>query len=181
MDKDELQQVIKGCQLGNRLHQKQLYKHFYRYGMNVCHRYARTDEEAEEMLNDAFLRIFAKLDMYDPNLSFPAWFHTICVRSSINYIKKYQNQPVTTDIELAQNHGVFDTIVSNISANEILNLVRQLPPTYRAAFNLSVVEGYSHGDIATMMSITEGTARSNLMIARQKLQKMVSQLNTTKA
>ena len=179
MTKDDLQEVINGCLLGNRLSQKTLYRHFYSYGMNVCNRYARSEEEAEEMLNDAFLRIFMKIDLYDGQRSFPAWLHTIVVRSAINYLKKYQTIPLTVDIDLAEHQAVSTNthVLSQMSVDEIITLVRKLPPSYRMAFNLAVIEGYSHVEIATMLGISEGTARSNLMIARQKLQMMVSQLN----
>jgi RNA polymerase sigma-70 factor, ECF subfamily len=181
MAKENLQDIINGCRQGSRLSQKQLYQHFYRYGMNVCNRYARSEAEAEEMLNDAFLRIFSKIDMYDATLSFPSWLHTIVVRSAINYLKKYRIRD-TNDIELVDNLIVLnDTIFAELSANEIIHLVQQLAPSYRAAFNLAVVEGYSHAEIAALLGISEGTARSNLMIARQKLQILVSQSNKIKA
>ena len=180
MTKNELQGILNGCRASNRLSQKQLYRHFYRYGMNVSNRYAHSEEEAEEMLNDAFLRIFMKIDMYDDNQSFLGWLHTIVVHAAINYLKKYQNKPATTDMDLAQNIGFNDTAFAQMSADEITSLVRQLPPSYRTAFNLSVVEGYSHVEIAKILGISEGTARSNLMIARQKLQIMVSQSNLIK-
>jgi RNA polymerase sigma-70 factor, ECF subfamily len=181
MSKNELQDIINGCRLGHKLSQKQLYRLFYRYGMNICNRYARSEEEAEEMLNDAFLRIFSKIEMYDDNLSFPAWLHTIVVRSAINYLKKYQKFVGTDDIQIAETYATFnENILSILSAEEIIGLVKRLPPSYRAAFNLSVVEGYPHAEIAAMLGISEGTVRSNLMIARQKLQDMVLQSNKIK-
>lgn len=177
MTQDELKNIINGCRKGNRLSQKALYRQFYRYGMNVCNRYAQSEAEAEEMLNDAFLRIFTKIELYDTSLSFPAWLHTIVVRSAINYLKKYQNKPLTTDIELAEYFPVsdYDDIIAQMSADELIVLVRKLPQSYRSAFNLYVIDGCSHTEIAAMLGISEGTSRSNLMIARQKLQIMVSQ------
>jgi RNA polymerase sigma-70 factor, ECF subfamily len=181
MTKNELQDIINGCRLGSRLSQMQLYRLFYRYGMNICNRYARSEEEAEEMLNDAFLRIFTKIALYDTTLSFPAWLHTIVVRSAINYLKKYQNFIATSDIEIVESYTTFnENIMALLSAEEIIGLVKRLPPSYRAAFNLSVVEGYAHAEIAALLGISEGTVRSNLMIARQKLQDMVLQSNKIK-
>ncbi len=181
MTKNELQDIINGCRMGHKLSQKQLYRLFYRYGMNICNRYARSEQEAEEMLNDAFLRIFTKLDFYDTSLSFPAWLHTIVVRSAINYLKKYQNLIATSDIQIAESYATInENILALLSAEEIISLVKCLPPSYRAAFNLSVVEGYPHAEIAALLGISEGTVRSNLMIARQKLQDMVLQSNKIK-
>ncbi len=175
MTKNDLDVIINGCRRGDRLSQKRLYQQFYTYGVNISHRYARTNVEAEEILNDAFLRIFTKIEMYNIDLPFVTWFHTIVVRSAINYLKKYENKPVTTDIEMGRAAIIQEDALSKMSSDEIIALVRQLPPSYRATFNLSVVEGYAHSEIAAIMGVTEGTARSNLMIARQKLQKMVSQ------
>ncbi len=175
MTKNEVDRIINGCRQGDRLSQKHLYQQFYQYGMNISHRYARTNSEAEEILNDAFLRVFTKIEMYNIDLPFVTWFHTIVVRSAINYLKKYENKPVTTDIEMGRAAIIQEDALSKMSSDEIIALVRQLPPSYRATFNLSVVEGYAHNEIAAIMGVTEGTARSNLMIARQKLQKMVSQ------
>jgi RNA polymerase sigma-70 factor, ECF subfamily len=175
---DELQGTINGCRQGDRLSQRQLYRHFYRYGMNVCNRYARSEMEAEEMLNDAFLRIFTKIEMYNPELSFLGWIHTIFVRSSINYLRKYQNTPLTTELDNAPTQSVNETILARLSADEVLSLVRHLPPSYRAAFNLSVVEGYAHAEIAEMLGISEGTVKSNLMKARLKMQAMVTEMNS---
>lgn len=177
MTKDELQNVINGCRVGNRLSQKALYRQFFRYGMNLCNRYAHSKEEAEEMLNDAFLRIFMKIDMYDSALSFSGWLHTIVVRSAINYLKKYENTPSTTSVEYAEYHTVLnEDILSKMASEELIRCVKQLPPSYRTAFNLAVVEGYSHVEIAQLLGISEGTSRSNLMVARQKLQIIISQL-----
>ncbi len=182
MTKEDLEDIIDGCRKGNRLSQKALYRQFYRYGMNVCNRYAKTEAEAEEMLNDAFLRIFIKINLYDPTLSFVGWLHTIVVRSAINYLKKYQNKPLVSEIDLPQFYDLAssENIINDLSADELIVLVRQLPPSYRAAFNLAAIEGYSHVEIAAMLGISEGTSRSNLKVARQKLQIMVSQSNIIK-
>ncbi len=177
MTQNELQNIISGCRVGKSASQKALYKQFYRYGMNVSNRYAQSKDEAEEMLNDAFLRVFTKIDMYDPLQSFPGWFHTIVVRSAINYLKKYEKKLITTDLKLVENMDFSDPINEQMSTDEVKDLVRQLPPSYRTAFTLSVVEGYSHVEIAAMLGIAEGTARTNMMIARQKLQKMILQKN----
>jgi RNA polymerase sigma-70 factor, ECF subfamily len=180
MSKDALQDLINGCLKGNKLSQKQLYRQYYRYGMNICTRYARSDEEAEEMLNDAFLRVFTKIDLYDPAHSFTTWFHTICVRSSINYLKKYSLQPIASDLEAVENRSFESDIFAHLSADYIVQLIQKLAASYRAVFNLAIIEGYSHTEIAAMLGITEGTSRSNLMIARQKMQIMVLQSNKVK-
>lgn len=170
---EHLQSMIEGCRRDNPLSQKQLYRQFYRYGMTLCSRYARSDEEAEEMLNDAFLRVFTKLHLYDSAQGFPTWFHTICVRTALNYLKKYDLKIPTADLDLAHTKGLNSSIFDQLSTEYITNLVQKLATSYRTVFNLAIFDGYSHVEIADMLGITEGTSRSNLMIARQKLQAMI--------
>ena len=179
MSENDLQILVNGCRRGDRLSQKRVYQLFYRYGMNLCARYARTDEEAEEMYNDALVRAFQKIDLYDATRSFAGWLHTILVRASINYLRKFSTTPMTDDLQIIENQNLTahfsHDFLADMSAAEIINLVRQLPPSYRAVFNLSVVDGHSHVEIAAMLGISEGTSRSNLMIARQKLQVLISE------
>ena len=172
MTREDLHIVLKGCRIGDRLSQKRLYRQFYNYSMGVCARYARSDEEAEEMVNDAFIRVFSKIDLYDARMSFPGWLHTILIRSAINYLKRFERQPLTVDLSAAQDKALDEDILDQLSAQEILIMVRKLPPSYRATFNLYVVEGYKHNEIAEALNITEGTSRSNLMLARQKLKEL---------
>lgn len=180
MSQEELQDIIIGCKQGDRLSQKALYRHFYNYGMNVCNRYAKSVLEAEEILNDAFLRVFTKIELYDASLSFPGWIHTIFIRSAINYIKKYQNRLLMSDQGQEDGANVIaidENVVSQLAAEELVGLIQQLPLSYRIVFNLAVIEGYSHVEIATLLSITDGTSRSNLMMARKKLQTLIYQRN----
>jgi RNA polymerase sigma-70 factor, ECF subfamily len=180
MSQDELQDIINGCKRGDRISQKALYRHFYNYGMNVCNRYSKSVVEAEEILNDAFLRVFTKIDLYDPARSFPGWIHTIFVHSSINYLKKYHTRLLMhCPIEVMEaNAPILDeNIISQLSAGELVNLIQHLPLSYRTVFNLAVIEGYSHVEIGVMLNITDGTSRSNLLMARKKLQIMIYQHN----
>jgi RNA polymerase sigma factor (sigma-70 family) len=177
MTKTELDFIIKGCRQENRLCQKSLYQQFYSYGMNISHRYAHSEMEAEEIVNEAFIKVFSHIESFKPEMTFSNWFHTIVVRSSINYLKKYEKYNKTEAISEFNGPVVDDEILSKLNADEIFNLIRQLAPTYKTAFNLYVVDGYSHAEIANMMHITEGTSRSNLLIARQKLQTMITQQN----
>lgn len=173
MNQLNLEEILLGCSRDNRLSQKQLYKMYYNYGMRICSRYARSDEEAQEMLNDAFLRVFTRIHLYDPSHSFSSWFNTICIRSSINYLKKYTLQENVLEITEVEKEGIDTGILSQLSVEHITKLIQKLAVSYRLVFNLSVLEGYSHSEIALMLGITEGTSRSNLMIARQKMQAMI--------
>ncbi len=141
--------------------------------MTVCARYARSDEETEEMVDDAFIRVFTKIDQFNISLPFRPWLHTILIRSALNYLKKYQEQLLIVNLTAAQEYAINDDMLAQISAKEIINLIRRLPPSFRATFNLYVVEGYQHSEIAEALHISESTSRSNLLIARRKLKELL--------
>jgi len=129
--------------------------------------------EAEEIVNDVFLKLFNNLAKYDHSKPFQAWTRTIAVNTAIDYYRKnqkYTHQADIDDVELTDTN--FD-VISKISAEEILMLVQKLPPSYRTVFTLFVVDGYNHREIADLLGIKEGTSKSNLQDARKKLQNLV--------
>ncbi len=170
--------IIQGCKKGHRASQKELYKRFYNYGMKVCARYASNDEEAKEVLNDSFVKVFQKIDRhYDFSLSFKAWLNKILVNTAIDHYRKQQHQVKVSSLASESLHISYeDDALDKISAEEILLLVRELPPAYRLVFNLHVVEGYKHHEIAQQLGISEGTSKSNLSKARVHLRAKVHQL-----
>ena len=172
--------IIKACQQGKAAGQRELYQQFYSYGMKVCVRYAQHEEEAREILNDSFVKVFQKISThYDLQLSFKAWLNKILVRTAIDYYRKRQHAPQTIDVTLLHVSYEADTL-DHLSAQEILSLVQTLPPAYRMAFNLYAIEGYKHHEIAEMLGITEGTSKSNLAKARKHLQAKIHQLHQEK-
>ncbi len=136
--------------------------------------------ESEEMINDAFLRVFSQLDKYDQIQAFKPWFHTLVVRSSLNFIKKWHQEMETKEIDHARTSEMAEHIMSQINTEDIHKLVKTLARTYQTTFNLYVVEGYSHSEIAQLLGISENTSRSNLLVARQKLQNMILNLHSIK-
>ena len=176
----DLTTAIEGCKAGQGAAQKHLFEQYYGLAKKVCLRYAGSRDEVDEMVNDGFLKVFAKINFYDPNQSFEAWFRTVVIRTCIDYYRK--NSPKATMIDLADapyiEHN--DNIIEQMNADEILLLVQKLPPAYRTVFSLYVVDGYSHAEIAEMLNINEGTSRSNLAKARIKMQEWMKQyLNET--
>jgi RNA polymerase sigma-70 factor (ECF subfamily) len=168
-----LNTLIKACKKGKRESQKELYKLFYSYGLSVCLRYSQSKEEAQEILNDGFVKIFGNLDKYDMNLSFKGWLRRILVNTAIDYYRKHHKHYHT--LEVVHNQYLDDSpdALDNLSVEEILNLVQTLPPAYRIVFNLYVLEGYKHHEIAEELGITEGASKSNLAKARMKLRTML--------
>ncbi|MEL6863569.1 MAG: RNA polymerase sigma factor [Bacteroidota bacterium] len=173
MTSEELIRIIRACKRGDRASQKQLYKHFYSYGMTICCRYARNREEAREVLNDAFVKAFLKINQYTEGRSFKAWMNRIFVHTAIDHYRKYKEAAPFVDIIHAQHVEVKATALEQLTAEDILKLVQKLPPSYKMVFNLHVVEGYSHPEIAEKLGISVGTSKSNLAKARLKLKTML--------
>lgn len=177
MSREELVKIINRCRKNDRNAQKVLYQHFYNYGMTVCYRYARDKEEAKEMLNDAFVKVFTKLDKYSNDLSFKGWFNKILVNTAIDHFRKNQNLPKTVDISNAYSYESKSSPLDDLSIEEIFKLVQNLSPAYRVVFNLYVVEGHKHHEIAEKLGISVGASKSNLAKARRKLQAMIIENN----
>lgn len=174
-DENDLESIILACIDENQQAQKSLVKMFYGYSKSIAMRYSSSIEEAEEIINDSFLKVFNNLIKYDHTLSFKAWLRTIVVNTSIDYFRK--SKKALHQVELANIDIEFIDIdiISKISADEILQLIQQLTPAYRMVFSLYVIEGYNHREIAELLGIKEGTSKSNLQDARKKLQQMIKQ------
>jgi RNA polymerase sigma-70 factor (ECF subfamily) len=175
MTREQLSIIIKKCKNNDRDSQRLLYKHFYNYGMTVCLRYAAHREEAKEILNDAFVKVFTKLNLYDPNLSFKAWLNKILVNTAIDYFRKNQSTPQIVDLVHAQHYEVADEALQNLSVQEVFQMVNRLSPAYRMVFNLYVVEGFKHHEIAEKLGISTGSSKSNLAKAKMRLKAMIQQ------
>lgn len=172
-DEKDLSSILDACRDGNAQAQRCLIRQFAGYAKSISVRYAATFEEAEEIVNDCFLKVFNHLHSYDNAQPFKAWFRTIAINTAIDYYRKnlkWQGQLSLDDLEVADWS---DDILSEISAQEILIMVQRLPPAYRLVFTLFVIDGYSHKEIANMLGIQEGTSKSNLRDARRKLQTMI--------
>lgn len=173
-DTNKLKFILDSCQKGNRASQMRLYEHFYSYAMGICLRYSKNREEAREMVNDGFLKVFNKLDQYDRNYPFTVWIRRLFINTAIDYHRKYHKNTITlqsvTDMEGAP---VYNEALANLSFDELIKLVQKLPPAYRMVFNLYVIEGLKHHEIAAQLNISVGSSKSNLAKARKKLIEML--------
>ncbi len=150
--------------------QQQLYEQYYGKMMGVCLRYAGSKDEALDLLHEGFIKIFQNIGKYRPGTSLTAWMRTIVVNTCIDYYRKAIRRR-TEDITEAYTHSNDEPdALSHLTEQEIMSAVQELSTAYRAVFNLYVVEGYSHKEIADALQITESTSRSNLVKARSKLQ-----------
>lgn len=144
---------------------------YYAYGMSITLRYADSREEAVTILNDAFMKLFSNIAQYDPERPFKPWLRRIIINTAINYYHKHKRNLQREELENVESEIARDeTIISKISYQEIIDLIQQLSPAYRTVFNLHVIEGFQHKEIAEMLGIAEGTSKSNLSKAKKNLQ-----------
>jgi len=144
------------------------------YANTIGRLYIKKEEELEEVINDGFMKVFTNLHKYDFSKPFKTWFRAILVNTCIDYYRKTNKQPSLASVEGVEFNDFEPDAVSNLSAEELLAMVQQLPPTYKMVFTLYVIEGYTHKEIGEMLGIQEGTSKSNLRDARIKLQKMIT-------
>lgn len=153
--------------------QKQLFVQYSKRMMTVCIRYARTRSDAEDILQDGFVRLFRKIQQYKFEGSFEGWMRKIFVNTAL---KKYRNkrfEKERTGIEDVVESPCDPGVLASLSADEILQWIGELPEGYRIVFNMYAIEGYSHKEIAEMLGCTEATSRSQLLKARKHLQKRI--------
>ena len=165
---------IEACIARERWAQKQLYEENYSLMLGVCHRYASNQDDAMDILHEGFIKIFSHLHKYQPGTSLIAWMRRIMINTAIDYYRM-QTRRRTDDLETAYEVQTNEPdAISKLTVQEIIHCIQQLSPAYRSVFNLYVVEGYSHREIADMLDITESTSRSNLVKARAKLKELMT-------
>lgn len=153
--------------------QEELYRRFSPKMYAVCLRYAGNAEEAEDILQEGFIKIFKKLDSFRSEGSFEGWIRRIFVNTSIEHFRRKKYLQPVTEKEETSIEGKYISVLDNLAERDILSLVQQLSPGYRTVFNMYVVEGYTHKEIADMLGISEGTSKSQLSRAKVILQELV--------
>ena len=172
---EQLEQLIEGCVNGDRQSQNRLYSFLMPKMFGVCLRYSKNREEAEEILQEGFIRVFEFMHQYNFSGSFEGWVRKIMVNCALQkYRSKRQMHAVVNIDDTAVEPIGNEEILSRLGTKELLEMVQQLSPGYRMVFNLYVFEGMKHREIAEHLSISEGTSKSNLSDARSFLQKAVN-------
>jgi RNA polymerase sigma factor (sigma-70 family) len=174
---DVLENIIKGCKKGNNADRERLYKMFSSVLYGLCLRYAKNVDDAKDIMQEGFIKIFQKIDQYRGAGSFEGWMKRIMINSAL---EKYRNMYYLNEYDDSLNHK--DTLMDENQADklnekELLILISQLPSKYRMVFNMYAIEGYSHKEISETLKISEGTSKSNLSRARAILQKKIIQLS----
>jgi len=162
--------LIQACLNEEEAAQKHLYDLFAPKMYFVCLRYARHDLEAQDMLQDGFIKVFDHLGSFKSNGSFEGWVRRIMVNTSLNHCRKSSFKKEQIGIEDYQDRVVDPKAISALGEQELLKIIQQLPDGYRMVFNLYVIEGYSHKEIGELLDVTESTSRSQLSKAKKWMQ-----------
>ena len=172
---DDIQILIRGCIGNDRKAQEKLYRKFYPAMMALCVRYIRNRENAVEVMNDGFLKVFRNIGQYDvAKASLYTWMRRVMINTAIDYIRR---QHIHADMDMLpdfeEGPGVENEALSKFSGEELLNMIRQLPNTTCIVFNLYAIDGFNHREIGELLQISEGTSRWHLSEARKQLKTLI--------
>lgn len=171
------QELLKGCQRNNAKSQSALYNLYKSRLMGVCRRYAKNATEAEDILQEAFVKVFKNIAEIKEEKALAAWMRKIVANTAINYYHANLKHQQSTDLESVEPHSEnYWESMSRLSTEEIVRLIGTLPDGYRMVFNLYVIDGYGHAEIAAMLGISENTSRSQLFKAREMLKKKLKDI-----
>lgn len=173
---DVPEKIIEGCKKGKSRYQEELYRMLSAKMYGLCLKYAGDRDDAKDIMQDGFIKVFQKIDQYNSKGSFEGWVRRIMINTAL---EKYRSQITMYSLDErmpVSDEGIQSTVVDDLSAEDLLRLVQELTPKYRMVFNLYAIEGYNHKEIAEMMGISEGTSKSNLSRARLILQEKVRDL-----
>lgn len=165
--------LIEGCLRGERKMQYELYQRFAPKMYGVCLRYAGNAEEAEDILQEGFIKVFNKMSSYRGDGSFEGWIRRVFVNTAIEHFRKKTYLQPITETEENTIEGKYLSVMDQLAEKDIIQLVQQLSPGYRTVFNMYVIEGYTHRQIAEILEISEGTSKSQLSRAKIILQGLV--------
>lgn len=182
----DIQLLIKEALKGHRTAQKQLYDCYAAAMLGICYRYTKSLPDAEDILQEGFIKMFRNLERYREEGEFGAWLRKIMVNACIDYLKKktkYEAGMVFNDRDLVPVVIAIadDNPETTLNAKQMLSLVRQLPTGYQVIFNLHAIEGYSHVEIGGMLGITDVTSRTQFFKARRLLRKWSTEMETPNA
>ncbi|HEX8376212.1 MAG TPA: RNA polymerase sigma factor [Pedobacter sp.] len=162
-------EIIQYCKSGGLKHQELLYKHFYGYALGIGMRYLSNRDDAMEVVNDSFIKIFKGIEFYKETQPFKAWLRKIVVNTSIDCKRKNLKHSHQSDLDEATYLGKSAEVIASLSAKDILNLLNHLPEIQRVVFNLYEIDGYNHDEIGTMLNIPVSSSRVYLSRAKEKL------------
>lgn len=168
------EQLVHGCVAGDPIVQKALYQQFARKMMSVCMRYAGNRDQAQDMLQDGFVKVFQKIGHFRGDGSLGGWITRTMVNTALDHIRRNKPYDHSLDLTEAEHlHQEDEQVLSSMTTDELMDLIQALPPGYRTVFNLFAIEGFPHKDIAGMLGISENTSKSQFMKARAYLRRLL--------
>lgn len=169
--------LINSCLNGNPVAQRELFEKYAPKMMSVCLRYLKNKQEAEDVLQDGFVKVFDKLDSYVSSGSFEGWIRRIMVNTALDQIRKNNKFSFSENVdELGYKLGKDSTIQGDLAANDLLKMINEMPQGYRVVFNMFAIEGYSHKEIAKTLGVTENTSKSQFARARAYLKNKLEEI-----
>jgi RNA polymerase sigma factor (sigma-70 family) len=165
--------ILKGCSRGDLKAQEHLFKTYYGFVMRISLRFSSSRDNASEITNDSFLKIFRKIDTHRSEYEFAAWVRRIVVNTALDYYRKEKKYVSERSLDEAFNEPADDSVIDRLNAEEIIKLINSLPMIYRYTFTLFEIEGFSHDEIAKQLGVTASTSRSNLTRAKKMLRQMI--------
>lgn len=174
--KSNEQNIVKQCLQGDKAAQEQLYDTYANKMFAVCLRYSTNRQDAEDVLQEGFVKVFKNLIRFQFKGSFEGWIRRIMVNSAIEHYRKNAKWMYTEDAQEVKIETKDIGVLQTLKVNDLLALVQKLPTGYRTVFNLYVIEGYTHQEIADMLQVTESTSKTQLFKARAALQIMIKEL-----
>jgi RNA polymerase sigma-70 factor (ECF subfamily) len=171
-------ELIRGCLRDEATCQKGVFDRYASRMLGVCHRYARNAADAEDILQDAFIKVFDKIHQFKFEGSFEGWIRKIVVNTALKKysVRRYEKEVVGYEVKDKDETVLEPAAYNHLNEKDLMELINNLPDGYRLIFNLYVIEGYQHEEIAEMLGIQPGTSRSQLVKARAMLQKQISEL-----
>jgi RNA polymerase sigma factor (sigma-70 family) len=166
--------LVEGCAKGERPAQQELFNRFSGKMLSVCKRYAENQEEAEDMLQEGFLKVFVKIEFFKNEGSLEGWIRRIMVNTALDLLRKNKNLKNNVDLETTYNlSSNQENALQSLGAEELMKMLNEMPVGYRTVFNLFVIEGYSHKEIGEMLEISENTSKSQFSRARAHLKNLL--------
>lgn len=168
-------ELVQGCRKGNRLAQKFLYERYFGKMLGIAMRYTKHQEEAIEILNAAFLKVFTSLDKYEDNNNLAGWIAKIVFNSAIDHVRRHTKYRKVMNFEVERDAAVYNDSINHLQAEDLYKLIQKLPTASQTVFCLYVIDGYKHKEVADMLDITVGTSKWHLANARKELQRLIRQ------
>lgn len=175
---NDIELLLEGCLANQRRAQEGLYRKFYGFAMSIAMRYSRDEHDAADIMSHAFVKVFKSIRTYDASKgSLHAWIKRIIVNEGLDHIKARQRFSENVEVETVEEPAINNGVLEQMGAEEIMDLIKKLPPATHAVFVMYVVEGYNHREIGEQLNISEGTSKWHLSEARKTLQQQLQHLN----